>query len=327
MTTVQRTATLNSTEFSFPGITSFYRGKVRDVYTLENDLLILVTSDRISAFDVVLPEGIPQKGEILNQVALQQLDLTSDIIPNWVIGCPHPNVLVGHKCEPYKVEMVVRGYLAGHAWRVYKSGKRSLCGVTLPEGLRENEKLPQPIITPTTKAEVGHDEDISREDVIASGLVSREEYEQLEKYALALFERGTRIAATNGLILVDTKYEFGKDKRGRITLIDEIHTPDSSRFFYGAFYKVRLNLNLPQRQLSKEFVREWLMENGYTGQKGQTIPEMKPEFVVSVSERYIELYEKITGNKLPASREPDLHEIESCVVNYLQALNNQNTNT
>lgn len=282
------------TDFRLEGQGKKYVGKVRDVYFVNDKYLVMVVTDRISAFDVVLPEGIPYKGQILNRIASKFLDATADILPNWKLAVPDPNVTVGLLCEPFKVEMVVRGYLAGHAWREYKAGKRSLCGVPLPDGLVENQKLPQPIITPTTKAAEGHDEDISREEIIASGLVSREDYEQLEKYTLELFERGTEIAAKQGLILVDTKYEFGK-KDGVIYLMDEIHTPDSSRYFYAEGYEARLAEGAHQKQLSKEFVREWLMANGFQGKEGQKVPEMTPEVVKGISERYIELYEKITG--------------------------------
>lgn len=288
--------TIVNTQFTFPGITNFYKGKVRDVYTINNELLVMVTSDRISAFDAVLPKGIPYKGQVLNQIAEEFLDATEDIVPNWKIAVPDPMVMVGRYCEPFKVEMVIRGYLSGHAWREYKSGKRSICGVTMPDGMKENDKFPQPILTPTTKALVGHDEDITRDEIIGSGLVEKTEYEQLEQYTLALFERGTEIAAKMGLILVDTKYEFGK-AHGTIYLIDEIHTPDSSRYFYKAGYEERQQKGESQRQLSKEFVREWLIERGFQGKDGQAVPEMDMEFVNSVSERYIELYEKITGSK------------------------------
>ena len=284
------------TDLHLPGQVSKYSGKVRDVYFLDGGHIVMVATDRISAFDVILPKGIPYKGQVLNQIASKFLDLTADIIPNWKIAEVDPMVTVGMLCEPYKVEMVVRGYLAGHAWREYKAGKRSLCGVPLPDGLRENEKLPHPIITPTTKAAEGHDEDISREEIIARGIVPAEEYEQLERYTLALFERGTQIAATRGLILVDTKYEFGR-KDGRIILMDEIHTPDSSRYFYADGYEQRLARGEHQKQLSKEFVREWLMAGGFQGQEGQKIPEMTPEVVAGITERYIELYEHLTGEK------------------------------
>ena len=283
-----------NTDFHFPGQLSKYTGKVRDVYSLENGLLVMVTTDRISAFDVVLPEGIPFKGQVLNQIASQFLDLTSDILPNWKIATPDPMVTVGVRCEPFKVEMVVRGYLAGHAWREYKAGKRTLCGVPMPEGMVENQRFPEPIITPTTKAAEGHDEDISKEEIIAQGIVSKEDYEQLEAYTRALFERGTEIAAAKGLILVDTKYEFGK-KDGKIILMDEIHTPDSSRYFYAEGYEERLVKGERQKQLSKEFVREWLMAGGFQGQAGQKVPEMTPEVVAGITDRYVELYEHITG--------------------------------
>ena len=283
-----------NTDFHFPGQLSKYTGKVRDVYSLEDDLLVMVTTDRISAFDVVLPEGIPFKGQVLNQIAAQFLDLTADILPNWKIAVPDPMVTVGVRCEPFKVEMVVRGYLAGHAWREYKAGKRTLCGVPMPEGMVENQRFPEPIITPTTKAAEGHDEDISKEEIIARGIVSKEDYEQLEAYTRALFARGTEIAAAKGLILVDTKYEFGK-KDGRIILMDEIHTPDSSRYFYAEGYAERLAKGKRQKQLSKEFVREWLMAGGFQGQAGQKVPEMTPEVVGGITDRYIELYEHNTG--------------------------------
>lgn len=293
-----------STDFQFPGQISKYTGKVRDVYFLEGGHLAMVATDRISAFDVVLPRGIPYKGQVLNQIASKFLDLTADIIPNWKIAEVDPMVTVGHLCEPYKVEMVVRGYLAGHAWREYRDGKRTLCGVPLPEGMRENEKFPTPIITPTTKAAEGHDEDISREAIIASGLVPADEYEQLERYTLALFERGTQIAAKRGLILVDTKYEFGR-KDGKILLMDEIHTPDSSRYFYADGYEQRLARGEHQKQLSKEFVREWLMAGGFQGKEGQKVPEMTDEVVAGVTDRYIELYEHLTGEKFRKGEDTD----------------------
>jgi phosphoribosylaminoimidazole-succinocarboxamide synthase len=288
--------TVVNTKFRFPGLSNFYKGKVRDVYTIKDELLVMVTTDRISAFDVVLPEGIPYKGQVLNQIAAEFLDATADIVPNWKIAVPDPMVMVGRFCEPFKVEMVIRGYLSGHAWREYRSGKRRICGVPMPEGMKENDKFPQPIITPTTKALVGHDEDITRDEIIKTGLVDEAEYQKLEQYTLALFERGTEIAAGHGLILVDTKYEFGK-ANGEIILIDEIHTPDSSRFFYKEGYEDRQANGESQKQLSKEFVREWLMENGFQGKEGQSIPTMDENFVNSVSERYIELYEKITGRR------------------------------
>ena len=287
---------ITKTNFTFPGQKDLYIGKVRDVYNIDDELLIMVTSDRISAFDVVLPKAIPYKGQVLNQIAAKFLDDTSDIVPNWKIATPDPMVTVGRLCEPFKVEMVIRGYLSGHAWREYKAGKRMLCGVPMPEGMKENDMFPNPIITPTTKAAVGHDEDISKEDILKLGLVSIEDYEVLEKYTMALFERGTKIAASMGLILVDTKYEFGKSN-GEIFLIDEIHTPDSSRYFYKEGYQERQEKGEPQKQLSKEFVREWLMENGFQGKEGQQVPEMTDAFINLVSERYIELYENITGQK------------------------------
>lgn len=288
--------TLVTTDFQFPGQTNVYHGKVRDVYSIGQDLLVMIATDRISAFDVVLPQGIPYKGQVLNQIAAKFLDATSDIIPNWKQATPDPMVTVGLRCEPYKVEMVIRGYLTGSAWREYKAGARTLCGVNLPDGMTENQKFPTPIITPTTKADEGHDENISKAEIIAQGLVAKEEYEQLEKYTLALFERGTEMAAQKGLILVDTKYEFGK-KDGKIYLIDEIHTPDSSRYFYADTYQSLFEKGEEQRQLSKEFVRKWLMDNGFQGKEGQAIPEMTEDYCNSVSERYIELYEKIVGEK------------------------------
>ena len=287
---------IKETHFDFSKQTAFYKGKVRDVYTISNNLLVMVVSDRISAFDVVLPEAIPYKGQVLNQIASKFLKATDDILPNWVIASPDPMVTIGKMCTPFKVEMVIRGYLAGHAWREYAAGKRSVCGVTLPEGLKENDVLPQPIITPTTKAAVGHDEDISREDILAQGIVSEVDYSQLEKYTRALYQRGTDMAKERGLILVDTKYEFGKDADGVITLIDEIHTPDSSRYFYADGYAERQASNEPQRQLSKEFVRKWLIENGFQGKEGQQVPHMSAEWVSAISERYIELFEQITGD-------------------------------
>ena len=288
--------TIKETNFNFKGQTAFYRGKVRDVYSIGDDYLVMVASDRISAFDVVLPKAIPYKGQVLNQIASKFLKATADILPNWVASVPDPNVTIGKKCEPFKVEMVIRGYVSGHLWRTYRDGGRELCGVELPEGLKENDKLPVPIITPSTKADVGHDEDISRADIIARGIVSEEDYSQLEKYAHALYKRGTEIAAERGLILVDTKYEFGK-KDGVIYLIDEIHTPDSSRYFYAEGYAERQANGEPQKQLSKEFVRQWLIENGFQGKDGQKVPEMTDEIVKSISERYIELFEHITGEK------------------------------
>jgi len=283
-------------KFKFPKQTAFYKGKVRDVYTIDDKEMVMIASDRISAFDVVLPRPIPYKGQVLNQVAAIMLEATKDIVPNWVKAVPLPNVTIGLKCETFPVEMVVRGNLTGHAWRTYKSGKRELCGVTMPEGLKENDYFPTPIITPTTKAHEGHDEDISREDIIAKGLVSKEDYERLEQYTLGLFARGKELAAKRGLILVDTKYEFGKIG-DTIYVIDEIHTPDSSRYFYADGYEEKQKAGEPQKQLSKEFVREWLMANGFQGKEGQQVPEMTDEFVNTVSERYIELFENITGQK------------------------------
>lgn len=309
---------IKETHFNLPGQSNFYKGKVRDVYTIGNKFLVMVVTDRISAFDVVLPEPIPYKGQVLNQIAAKFLQATRDIVPNWVIDVPDPNVTIGKICEPFKVEMVIRGYLAGHAWREYQAGKRSVCGVTLPEGLKENDRLPQPIITPTTKASVGHDEDISREEIISRKIVSEEDYLLLEKYTRALFQRGTEMVADLGLILVDTKYEFGMTD-GRIHLIDEIHTPDSSRYFYKDGYEERQAKNEQQRQLSKEFVRKWLIENGFQGKEDQMIPEMTPEFVNSISERYIELYEHITGDKFMKNDHSDaIIRVEN---NIIQALN------
>lgn len=311
---------LTRTDFNFPGQKSVYHGKVRDVYNINDEYLIMVVSDRISAFDVVLPKGIPYKGQVLNQIAAKFLDATSDIVPNWKVASPDPNVTVGHHCDPFKVEMVIRGYLTGHAWREYKSGKRTLCGVVLPEGMVENQKFPEPIITPTTKASEGHDEDISREEIIAQGIVSKEDYELLEDYTRKVFQRGTEMAAEKGLILVDTKYEFGK-KNGQIYLIDEIHTPDSSRYFYAEGYEERLAKGESQKQLSKEFVRQWLIENGFQGKEGQVIPEMNEEFVASVSDRYIELFENITGDQFLKSDSSNIQErIESNILNFLKSL-------
>lgn len=311
---------LTKTDFNFPGQTNVYHGKVRDVYSIGEDKLVMVASDRISAFDVILPKGIPFKGQVLNQIAAQFLDDTKDICPNWKLATPDPMVTVGIRCEGYPVEMIVRGYLCGSAWRAYKSGVREICGVKLPEGMTENQKFPQPIITPTTKAEIGeHDEDISKEEIISRGLVSAEEYAILEKYTMALFLRGTEIAAKRGLILVDTKYEFGKSN-GTIYLMDEIHTPDSSRYFYADTYQELFEAGKPQKQLSKEFVREWLMENGFQGKEGQTVPEMTEEIVQSISERYIELYEIIVGEKFVKTENVDSlnARIEENVLNYLQ---------
>lgn len=285
---------LQKTDFQFPQQTKVYHGKVRDVYFIGEDLLVMVASDRISAFDVILPKPIPYKGQVLNQIAGHMLDATSDVVPNWKIASPDPNVTIGHRCEPFKVEMVIRGYLTGHAWRTYKSGLRTLCGVALPEGLKEHDKLPHPIITPTTKADEGHDQDISKEEIIAQGIVSAEDYAVLEQYTHALYQKGTEIAAARGLILVDTKYEFGK-KNGQILLMDEIHTPDSSRYFFSEGYQERQDNGEQQRQLSKEFVREWLIENNFMGKEGQVVPEMTETFIQSVSDRYIELFEHVTG--------------------------------
>jgi len=311
---------LTRTDFDFPGQKSVYHGKVRDVYNIDDEYLVMVVSDRISAFDVVLPKGIPYKGQVLNQIAAKFLDATSDIVPNWKVATPDPNVTVGHHCEPFKVEMVIRGYLTGHAWREYKSGKRMLCGIALPEGMVENQKFPEPILTPTTKASEGHDEDISREEIIEQGIVHQHDYELLEQYTREVFRRGTVIAAEMGLILVDTKYEFGK-KDGTIYLIDEIHTPDSSRYFYAEGYEERLAKGENQKQLSKEFVRQWLIENGFQGKEGQVIPEMDEAFVLSVSERYIELYENITGDKFVKSDLSDIQgRIDKNVRNFLNNL-------
>ena len=308
------------TSYQFPGQKALYEGKVRDVYNINDDYLVMIVSDRISAFDVVLPKGIPYKGQVLNQIAAKFLDATADIVPNWKLSTPDPMVTVGHFCEPFKVEMVIRGYLTGHAWREYKSGKRSLCGVPMPDGMVENQRFAEPMITPTTKADQGHDEDISREEIIASGLVSEADYLQLEEYTRALFARGTEMAEEMGLILVDTKYEFGK-KDGKIYLIDEIHTPDSSRYFYKEGYQERLEKGEQQRQLSKEFVRQWLIEKGFQGKEGQSIPEMDAAFVTSVSERYIELYEKITGEAFEKASAADVQaRIEKNVLSYLNNL-------
>lgn len=309
---------LVKTEFNFPGQKSVYNGKVRDVYNINDELLVMIATDRISAFDVILPEGIPYKGQMLNQIAAEFLDATADICPNWKLASPDPMVTVGVQCEGYPVEMIVRAYLCGSAWRAYKSGIREICGIKLPDGLRENERFEEPIITPTTKAAIGmHDEDISKEEILEQGLVSAEDYEVLEKYTLALFNRGTEIAAKRGLILVDTKYEFGH-RDGKIYLIDEIHTPDSSRYFYSEGYEERFEKGEAQKQLSKEFVREWLMENGFQGKEGQNIPEMTPEIVEGISERYIELYEHITGENFNRENTEDLlKRIEENVTAYL----------
>ena len=298
--------TIMTTDFKFEGQKSHYRGKVREVYNIDDKYLVMIASDRISAFDVVLPAGIPFKGQVLNQVAEKFMKATSDIVPNWIIDTPDPSVAIGHLCDPFKVEMVIRGYLSGHAWREYRDGKRTICGVSMPDGMKENDKFPEPLLTPTTKEDVGHDEDISREDILAQGLVSEEDYVQLEDYTRKLFQRGTEIAADMGLILVDTKYEFGKDVNGVITLIDEIHTPDSSRYFYKEGYQARQDAGESQKQLSKEFVRQWLIENGFQGKEGQQIPEMNDELVNSISERYIELYEQITGDTFVKSDTTDV---------------------
>lgn len=311
---------IKETNFQFPGQTNFYKGKVRDVYTISNQFMAMVVTDRISAFDVVLPEAIPYKGQVLNQIAAKFLEATKDIVPNWVLAVPDEMVTIGRICEPFKVEMVIRGYLAGHAWREYTAGKRSVCGVSLPEGLKENDKLPEPIITPTTKAAVGHDEDISREDILAQGIVSIKDYEQLEAYTRALYQRGTEIAASRGLILVDTKYEFGK-VGDQIYLIDEIHTPDSSRYFYAEGYQERQDNGTAQKQLSKEFVRKWLIENDFQGKEGQVVPVMTPEIIESISERYIELYEQITGDQFVKNEAEDIYtRIESNIQECLRSL-------
>lgn len=300
--------TLTTTNFHFPNQKSVYRGKVREVYNINDELLIMIATDRLSAFDVVMPKGIPYKGQILNQIATKFMHLTKDIVPNWLIATPDPNVAIGHLCTPFKVEMVIRGYLSGHAAREYNLGKRILCGVSLPDGMNENDKFPEPIITPTTKADFGvHDEDISREAILEKGIVSEEDYLVLEKYTRDLFARGTEIAAARGLILVDTKYEFGKTKDGKIVLIDEIHTPDSSRYFYADGYAERQKNNEPQKQLSKEFVRQWLISNGFQGKEGQAIPEMTDDYINTVSERYIELYENILGEKFVKANVDDIH--------------------
>ncbi|MGE8342813.1 MAG: phosphoribosylaminoimidazolesuccinocarboxamide synthase [Flavobacterium sp.] len=313
--------TITTTDFNFPNQKSVYRGKVREVYNINDELLVMVATDRLSAFDVVLPKGIPYKGQILNQIATKFMELTQDIVPNWLIATPDPNVAVGHLCEPFKVEMVIRGYLSGHAAREYAAGRKQICGVTMAEGLKENDKFPEPIITPTTKADNGsHDEDISREDILAKGIVSEEDYLVLEKYTRALFQRGTEIAAKRGLILVDTKYEFGKTKDGIIVLIDEIHTPDSSRYFYADGYAERQANGEEQKQLSKEFVRRWLIENGFQGQEGQQIPNMTDEYIESVSERYIELFENILGEKFVKADIDNIDQrIEKNVLDYLSS--------
>ena len=311
--------TITTTNFNFPNQKSVYRGKVREVYNINDELLVMVATDRLSAFDVVLPKGIPYKGQILNQIATKFMELTEDIVPNWLIATPDPNVAVGHLCEPFKVEMVIRGYLSGHAAREYALGKREICGVKMPDYLKENDKFPEPIITPTTKADNGeHDADISREDILSKGIVSEEDYLVLEKFTRDLFQRGTEIAASRGLILVDTKYEFGKTKEGVIVLIDEIHTPDSSRYFYAEGYQERQNSGEEQKQLSKEFVRRWLIENGFQGLEGQQIPNMTDEYIETVSERYIELYENILGEKFVKADISNIDErIEKNVLEYL----------
>ena len=312
--------TIIDTNFNFPGQLSVYKGKVREVYRLENDVMVMVATDRLSAFDVVMPKGIPYKGQILNQIATKMMANTADIVPNWLTATPDPNVAIGHACEPFKVEMVIRGYMSGHAAREYKAGKRVLCGVALPEGLKENDKFPSPIITPATKAEMGdHDEDISREDILKRGIVTEDDYIILENYTRALFERGTEIAANRGLILVDTKYEFGKTKDGKIVLIDEIHTPDSSRYFYADGYQERQDKGEAQKQLSKEFVRQWLIANNFQGLKGQTVPVMSDEYITSVSDRYIELFENITGENFVKADISNIQErIEKNVLAYLK---------
>lgn len=310
--------TLLRTDYNLPGQQSVYHGKVRDVYFLEGDLVAMIATDRISAFDVVLPAGIPYKGQVLNQIAAKQLDATADIVPNWKIATPDPMVTIGHKCEPFKVEMVIRGYITGSAWRAYQEGARSICGIPLAEGLRENQRFEHPIITPTTKADEGHDENISREEIISSGLVSEEDYTLLEQYTQDLFARGSKIAEEMGLILVDTKYEFGK-KDGKIYLIDEIHTPDSSRYFYAEGFEERFAKGEPQRQLSKEFVRKWLTEQGFMGKEGQKVPEMTDEYCLRVSKRYIELYEHVTGEKFVRAEQDHLAErIEKNITDFLK---------
>ena len=313
--------TLTHTDFNFPGQKSVYHGKVRDVYDINDDILVMIATDRISAFDVILPKGIPYKGQVLNQIAATFLDATSDIVPNWKLATPDPMVTVGLKCEGFRVEMIIRGYLTGSAWREYAAGCRELCGVKLPEGMKENQKFPEPIITPTTKAEAGHDENISKEEIIKQGIVSKEDYETMERYTRALFERGSKIAAEKGLILVDTKYEFGK-RDGKVILIDEIHTPDSSRYFYSEGYEERFEKGEPQKQLSKEFVRQCLIDHDFMGKAGQTVPEMTDEYCQSVSNRYIELYEHIVGSKFVPADDADIAtRIEKNVNNYLASLN------
>jgi len=314
--------TITDTNFKFPNQTNLYKGKVREVYSINNDLLVMVATDRLSAFDVVMPKGIPYKGQILNQIATKMMAATADIVPNWLVATPDPNVAVGHLCEPYKVEMVIRGYMSGHAAREYASGKRVLCGVPMPEGLKENDAFPTPIITPATKAEIGdHDEDISRADILSRGIVSEAEYLVLEDYTRKLFQRGSEIAASRGLILVDTKYEFGKTKSGKIVLIDEIHTPDSSRYFYADGYQARQANNEPQKQLSKEFVRQWLISNDFQGLEGQTAPTMDDDYITTVSERYIELYENIIGETFVKADVTEIQSrIETNILTYLKSL-------
>ena len=313
--------TITATHFNFPGQKSVYKGKVREVYTINDDVLVMIATDRLSAFDVVMPKGIPYKGQILNQIATKMMKATEDLVPNWLLATPDPNVAVGHLCTPFKVEMVIRGYMSGHAAREYKSGKRILCGVPMPDGMSENDAFEAPIITPATKAEMGnHDEDISREDILARGIVSEEDYLILEDYTRKLFQRGSEIAAAQGLILVDTKYEFGKTKDGKIVLIDEIHTPDSSRYFYADGYAERQQQGEPQKQLSKEFVRQWLIQNDFQGLEGQNVPFMSDEYIETVSNRYIELYEKITGDAFEKGDLSDIHaRIESNVLSYLSS--------
>ena len=311
--------TISETNFFFPFQTNLYKGKVRDVYSIKDELLVCITSDRISAFDHVLPRAIPYKGQVLNKIATHFLTLTKNIVPNWLLDAPHPNVAIGKKCEPYKIEMVIRGYLAGHAWRVYKEGGREVCGVKLPEGLKQNDPLPKPIITPSTKADEGHDMDISKEEIIKQGIASKEEYEQLEVYTHKLFEFGTQYAKEKNLILVDTKYEFGKSPNGEIMLIDEVHTPDSSRYFYLGGYQKRQDQGIAQKQLSKEFVREWLMEHGFQGLEGQNLPSMSDDVVSMISKRYQELYENVIGETFEAT-EIDLEEIEQAVFNCIKKI-------
>ena len=311
---------ITETHFNLPHVTHFYKGKVRDVYTVNNNWMVMVATDRISAFDVVLPRAIPYKGQVLNQIASRFLDLTADICPNWKMAVPDPMVTVGHRCEPFAVEMIIRGYLTGSSWRTYKSGARAICGVSIPDGMREHQRFDRPIITPTTKAAEGHDEDISKEEIIRRGIVSAEDYAVMEDYTYRLFQRGSEIARKHGLILVDTKYEFGK-KDGKIYLIDEIHTPDSSRYFYADGYEERFRAGEPQRQLSKEFVREWLMENGFQGKEGQKVPEMTDEVVQRISDRYIELYERITGEKFVKEESADLlQRVERNVTDYVASI-------